>query len=148
MNSKVKKIVHNFRKLDNYIDNKGREFVKSRKWLPKLERKLDVVVLSLYTIGTCLDYVATKMYCKDPSWEYDKLTRYLMDSYGIGIGLSLATISWYIGLLVLSYGLYKASDWYLKRGNLEFPVVRKLGPYSILSIAAIKHIYGALGWLI
>ena len=148
MSGKVKNIIRSFRKLDSYIDDKAREFVKSRKWLPKLERKLDIIVLILYTASTALDYVATKMYCKDPSWECDKLTRYLMDSYGIGIGLGLVIISWYIGLLAFSYGLYKASDWYLKRGNLEFPVVRKLAAYSVLGIATTKHIYGALSWLI
>ena len=148
INSGIKKGIHYFYKLNNYVDDKGREFVRKRIWLAKLERKLDVTILGIYTVGVGLDYVATKMYCKNPSYEYNKFAQRLMGSCGIDVGLGLAVVSSYIGLLALAYGLYRASDWYLKRANLEFPVVRKLASYSVLGVTAAKHTYGALSWFI
>jgi hypothetical protein len=67
INNRIKKTVHYFYKLDNYVDDKGREFVRKRIWLAKLEGKFDVTILSIYTVSIGLGYVATKMYCKNPS---------------------------------------------------------------------------------
>lgn len=141
-------IVGNFRRLSHYVDDRAREFLERQSGLSKLERRLDFAVLGLFIMSAGLDYAVTKIYCQDPSWEANEFTRWLMNAWGKDIGLGLVALSLFIGLLVFSYCLYKTSTWYLKRGHLDFPILRRLAPYTFLIVVATKHTFGALSWFL
>lgn len=144
---RIQFLIDRTRQLDSAINKRARSFAKKNRWLGRLERGLDVIIWAIFGIAVGLDYVVTGLCCDHPSLEAHPLARYLMELYGIRIGLGLAAVVSLIIILGLSYGLYRFSSWHMRRVNLEFPVLRKLGTYSILLIAALKGVNGAFSWL-
>jgi hypothetical protein len=79
-------LIDRIRQFDTAINERVRGFVRKNRWLGRLERWLDVIILGIFAIAMCLDYAVTSLWCEHPSLEAHPLARYLTGLYGIRIG--------------------------------------------------------------
>ena len=139
--------IYNLHAVSRRLDRKCANFARSNySDLMQMEKSLDYFFLGLSAILTIFDGLATASYCFRPSFEANGLARSLMNLYGIEQGLYFAVIMLAALWLTNCYFCYRFSDWLLKRASIDFPVLRKIGAYLILSIWAVKSLAGVISW--